>query len=69
MMYKMSLEEMMLCAKLFAYAMGDRSIVLTQIDRDSAVVMLKRMADQKWDWTPQQKEQYKALVDICKQLM
>ena len=37
----------------------------TRFDAD----MLKRMADQKWYWTTQQKEQYKALVDICKQLM
>ncbi len=67
-MYKMTLEEMMLCAKVFAYAMGDRSISLNQTDKDFAVSMLKRMADQRWDWTEEQKSQFKALVDVCKQL-
>ena len=67
-MYRMSLEEMMLCAKIFAYAMGDRSVSLRKADKESAVNMLKRMADQRWDWTDQQKQQYKMLVDVCKQL-
>lgn len=67
-MYGMKLEEMMLCAKVFAYAMGDRSISLNQTDKDLAVSMLKRMADQRWDWTEEQKSQFKAFVDVCKQL-
>ena len=68
-MYRMTLEEAMICAKLFAYAMGDRSISLSQVDKDSAFALLKRMADQKWDWNEQQKQQYKVFVDICKQLL
>ena len=68
-MYGMTLEEAMLCAKLFAYAMGDRSISLSQIDKDSAFALLKRMADQKWNWSDQQKKQYKVFVDICKNLL
>lgn len=67
-MYKMTLEEMMLCAKVFAYAMGDRSISLNQTDKDLAVSMLKSMAYQRCDWTEEQKSQFKALVDVCKQL-
>ena len=68
-MYGLTLEEIMLCAKIFAYAMGDKSISLNQLDKDSAVALLKRMADQNWNWTKQQKEQYKALLDTCKQFM
>lgn len=68
-MYGMTLEEAMLCAKLFAYAMGDRSISLSQIDKDSAFALLKRMTDQKWNWSEQQKKQYKVFVDICKNLL
>lgn len=68
-MNSLSLEELMLCAKLFAYAMGDRSITLNQMDKDLAVIMLKRMADQKWNWTEQQKVQYKMWLDTCKHLM
>lgn len=44
-MYGMTIEEALLCAKLFAYAMGDRSISLSQIDKDSAFALLKRMTD------------------------
>ncbi len=65
-MYGMTFDEMMLCAKIFAFAMGDRSVSMTQLDKDAACAMLKRMADQRWDWTEAQKEQYKALVDACK---
>ena len=64
----MTLEETMLCAKIFAYAIGDRNITLNDKDKESAVFLLKKLADQKWDWTEEQKEQFKALVDICKQL-
>ena len=68
-MYRMTLEETMLTAKIFAYAIGDINISLNQLDKDSAVSMLKRMADQRWDWTEGQKKQFKDLVDTCKQLM
>lgn len=64
-MYKMTLEDTMLCAKIFAYAMGDRSITLNPKDKYFALELLKKMADQRWDWTDDQKEQFKALVDIC----
>lgn len=66
-MYKLTFEEMMLFAKILAYISGDRSISLNQIDRDSAIAVLKRMADQRMDWNEQQKEQFKSMVDICKQ--
>lgn len=68
-MYCMTLEEIMLCAKIFAVAMGNKSIAITRVDKDAAVNMLKRMADQSWNWTEQQKEYYKFMVDICKQFM
>ena len=68
-MYGMNLDEALLCAKLVAYAIGDRSVSLNQIDRDAAVVLLKRMADQNWNWTEQQKEQYKFYLDVCNQIM
>ena len=65
-MYNISMEEMMLFAKIFAYAMGDKSISLNQIDKDAAFSVLNRMADQKWNWTEQQKANYKALLEACK---
>ena len=66
-MYNMTLEEMMLCAKVFAYAVGDHSVNLNQVEKDSAVGLLKRMANQRWDWTENQKERFKLLVEMCKQ--
>ena len=65
-MYRLSIEEMMLCAKIFAYAMGDRSISMTQLEKDEALALLKRMTDQRWDWTEQQKTQFKTWIDLCK---
>lgn len=50
-MYQMTIDEILILAKITAYAFGDKSISLTQIDKDMAVDMLKRMADQRWDWT------------------
>lgn len=42
-----ALEELMLCAMIFAFAMENRSINLKLIYRDSAVVMLKRKDNQR----------------------
>ena len=66
-MYGLSIEEAILFAKVLAYAMGDRSISLSQLDKGAAFDLLKKMADCKWNWTEAQKEQYKCLVEICKQ--
>ena len=38
-MYGMTFDEMMLCAKIFAFAMGDRSVSMTQLDKDAACAM------------------------------
>ncbi len=59
----------MLCAKMFAKAMRNRSISLSQMDKDLAVEVLKRMADQKWNWVEQQRKQYKMWLNTCKVLM
>ena len=67
--YGMTLDEAILCAKMFSYAMGNRSVSLTQMDKEAAFTMLKRIADQRWDWTEEQKQQYKTLAELCKQLM
>ena len=59
-------EELIILAKMIAYAMGDSSVKLTDLEKEMAFSMLKRNADRRIDWTEQQKEQYKELVDICK---
>ncbi len=67
-MYVMNLEESMLCARIFAYSIGDRCVSLNQIDKDATVAMLKRLADQRWDWNEQQKQEFKGLLEFCKQM-
>lgn len=62
----MNAEELIILAKMIAYAMGDSSVKLTDLEKEMAFSMLKRNADRRIDWTEQQKEQYKELVDICK---
>ncbi len=62
----MNAEELIIFAKMIAYAMGDPSVKLTDLEKETAFSMLKRNADRRVDWTEQQKEQYKELVDICK---
>lgn len=66
-MYGLDVDDAILFAKVLAYAMGDRSISLSQLDREAAFDLLKKMAECKWNWTEAQKEQYKCFVEICKQ--
>lgn len=64
----MTADELIILAKMIAYAMGDPSVKLTGVEKETAFGMLKRNADGRIDWTRQQKEQYKELVDICKRI-
>lgn len=65
-MYNMTLEEMMLFAKICAYVMGDESITLDQLDRDAAIIMLKKMADNTSNWNETQKQLFKMCLDSCR---
>lgn len=67
-MYELSLEDMLLVAKIIAFVNGDKSIVLTDIDKDMAFRLMKKMIDQRYDMNSQQKEQYKLLLDIYKHM-
>lgn len=67
-MYELSLEDMLLVAKIIAFVNGDKSIALTDIDKDMAFRLMKKMIDQRYDMNPQQKEQYKLLLDIYKHM-
>ena len=67
-MDKLTFDEAMLLAKAVAYALGDRNVSFNNADKELAVSRLKKIADQRLDWTLQQKEQYKALLDICSEL-
>lgn len=64
----LTINEILLFAKILAYASGDRTVTVTDIDKKIAAEALKRMADQRMDWTLEQREQYKMLVDVVDQL-
>ena len=62
-------QEQICVYKLFCAAMGmmdKRNISNTEME--IACETLKRMADQRFDWTDQQKNTYKFLVDFAKEL-
>jgi hypothetical protein len=60
----MSTEELLLVAKIFAYVMGNTSVTLTECDKEATKQLIKRMANQRYDWTPRQKEEFKKFVDL-----
>jgi lipid II:glycine glycyltransferase (peptidoglycan interpeptide bridge formation enzyme) len=51
-------------AKVFAMALGDRTITISSEERDAAFEGLKTMTDHRDDWTEEQKEYYKMMVDF-----
>ena len=64
----MTINEILLFAKILAFASGDRSVTVTDLDKEMATEALKRMADQRMDWTEQQREQYKLLVGFVEKM-
>jgi hypothetical protein len=51
-------------AKVFAMALGDRTITISGEERDAAIEGLKVLADHRNGWTEEQKEYYKMMVDF-----
>lgn len=64
----MTINEILVFAKILSFASGDRNVIITDADKKMAAEALKRMADQRFEWTEQQKQQYKMLVDVIEQL-
>ena len=62
----MNINEILLFAKILAYVSGDRSVTITDIEMEMAADALRRLADQRVDWTQEQREQYKAMVSIIR---
>ena len=54
-------------AKVFALALGDNQIPITEAERESAFECLKLMADQSSLWSQADKEYYKMMVDLGNQ--
>lgn len=51
-------------AKVFAAAMGNSQITISQEERNAAFKCLKDLADQRDDWTQEQRDYYKLMVDF-----
>lgn len=65
----MTLYEMICFAKLFAVATGkEPKDTLTSQELEIGSEALKKLADQRLDWTKEQKDLYKMLVDAAKEL-
>ena len=66
----LSFYEMICFAKVYNAAIGitTRSSVSKQ-EIDIAFEVIKKMADNRYGWSQQQKDMYKILVDYCKQAM
>jgi hypothetical protein len=50
-------------AKVFAMAMGNRTITISEEERDAAFEGLKLLTDHRNGWTEEQKEIYKMMID------
>lgn len=60
----MTISEVLIFAKILAYIFGDRTISVTETEKKYAAEALKRIADQRMDWTQEQREQYKMWVEV-----
>ena len=62
-MYNMSVDDALLIAKIIAYAMGDSSVTLTELDKNATKALVKKIADQRYDWLPEHRERFKMFAD------
>ena len=67
-MYELTFEEMILVSKAIAYSVGDTTVVFTNSDKEHAFEILKKMTDQRIDMNHQQKEQFKFMLELYKNL-
>lgn len=64
----MNMYELMSVAKLFSQAM-DGKITTSYAEQQMALRILKEMANYRQDWTEEEKEFYKLMVDYGKELL
>ena len=64
----MDLNELMCFAKVYSVVMGLASpMSVSKREIDVAIEALKKNADNRWDWTQEQKDLYKLMLDFAKQ--
>ena len=67
-MNNISFEEMICFSKVFSVFAGMASSAsVTNQEREFAYEAMKKLADNRADWTQKQKDIYKALADIAKE--
>lgn len=64
----MNIYELMSVAKLFSQAMGGQ-VTTSYAEQQMALRILKEMANYRQDWTEEEKEFYKLMVDYGKELL
>ena len=64
----MNITEILIFAKILAAVSGDRTVMVTSVEKKIAADVLRRRADQRFNWTQPQREQYKMLVDVVEQI-
>ena len=67
-MYELTFEEMILVAKVIACFFGNRTVVFTDMDKEVAFELMKKMTDQRIDMNRQQKEQFKVMLELYKSM-
>ena len=64
----MNIYELMSVAKLLSQAMGGQ-VTTSYAEQQMALRILKEMANYRQDWTEEEKEFYKLMVDYGKELL
>ena len=64
-----SLFEALSLAKLFSRTIGgNNNMTLSDAELEAAAELLKRLGDDRQDWSVQEKETYKTMVDFAKEI-
>ena len=63
----MSIYELISLVKLYSQVFSRTNFTITEAELETASEALKELSDNRSDWTPQQKETYKAMVDFVKE--
>ena len=63
----MDLYEFISLAKLFSQVFGGNRFTISEAELEAASEALKNLSFNREDWTPQQREMYKSMVDFAKE--
>lgn len=55
-------------SKIVSYCLGDKTAMPSHTEKELAYKYLENLCDRKTDWSPEQKELYKLLIQIGKNM-